>query len=136
MAKETAKYQSSGNLNFYGWVEDGKVIGICGFEVHADKVEIHLISVAEDRQRQGVGGFMVSALQNMYALPFEAETVEEAVGFYRKRGFETTAFADPEGGVKYTCVLGLPLNPGNPRSPACSAGRTAWQVGVRQFLRT
>ena len=105
VAKEAAMYLSSDKLSFYGWVEDGRVIGICGFEVHSDKVEIHLISVAEVRQRQGVGGAMVTALQKMYELPLEAETVEEAVGFYRKRGFDTTPFQHPEWGVKYTCVL-------------------------------
>jgi len=105
VAKEAELYLSSDMLNFYGWVENGEVIGICGFEVHSDKVEIHLISVFEDRQKQGVGSAMVAALQKMYSLPLEAETVEEAVGFYRKRGFETTAFQDPEWGQKFTCIL-------------------------------
>ena len=105
VAKEAETYLSSDKLNFYGWVEGNRVIGICGFEVHSDKVEIHLISVAEDRQKQGVGGAMVDALQKMYELPFEAETVEEAVGFYRKLGFDTMAFMHPEWGEKYTCVL-------------------------------
>ena len=105
VAKEAEKYISSDNLHFYGWVEDDKILGVCGFEVHADKVEIHLIAVTEERHRQGVGTSMVTALQDKYRLPLEAETVEDAVGFYRKRGFDTTAFPDPEWGVKYTCVL-------------------------------
>jgi len=105
VVKEAEKYLSSENLNFYGWVEDDKVVGICGFEVHSNKVEIHLISVAEDRQKQGIGSAMATALQKKYSLPLEAETVEEAVGFYRKLGFQTTAFQHPEWGEKYTCVL-------------------------------
>jgi GNAT superfamily N-acetyltransferase len=105
VAKEAEMYLSSDKLNFYGWVEGDRVVGICGYEIHADKVEIHLISVIEDRQKQGVGGAMVAALQEMYNLPLEAETVDEAVGFYKKRGFVTTAFQHPEWGVKYTCVL-------------------------------
>ena len=105
VAKEAELYLSSDKLNFYGWVEGGRVVGICGYEIHADKVEIHLISVIEDRQKQGVGGAMVTALQEMYSLPLEAETVDEAVGFYKKRGFVTTSFQHPEWGVKYTCVL-------------------------------
>ena len=105
VAKEAGKYLSSDNLNFYGWVEGGKVVGVCGFEVHSDKVEIHLISVIEHRQKQGVGGVMVAALQKMYGLPLEAETVEEAVGFYRKLGFASTAFKHPVWGEKYTCIL-------------------------------
>jgi ribosomal protein S18 acetylase RimI-like enzyme len=105
VAKEAEKYLKSDKLNFYGWVEDGRVIGVCGFEIHGDKIEIHLMSVAEDRQKQGIGSAMVTSLQRMYDLPLEAETVEEAVGFYRKRGFETTAFQHPEWGEKYTCIL-------------------------------
>jgi len=105
VAKEAAMYLASDNLFFHGWVDGGRILGICGFEVHSDKVEIHLISVAEDRQKQGIGSMMVTALQKMYALPLEAETVEEAVGFYRKRGFDITAFPHPEWGEKYTCVL-------------------------------
>lgn len=105
VAKEAEKYLSSDNLHFYGWLDDDKILGICGFEIHAEKIEIHLIAVAEGRHHQGIGSAMVTALRNTYHLPFEAETVEEAVGFYRKSGFETTAFPDPEWGAKYTCVL-------------------------------
>jgi len=105
VAKEGEKYLTSDNLHFYGWVKEGEILGICGFEIHADKVEIHLIAVAEKRHHQGIGSAMVTALRDTYHMPIEAETVEEAVGFYRKRGFRTTAFPDPEWGVKYSCVL-------------------------------
>ena len=69
ITKEAEKYLSSDKLKFYGWVESGEVIGICGCEVHGDKVEIHLISVAEGRQRKGVGSAMVIAMQEMYGIP-------------------------------------------------------------------
>ena len=105
VAEEGEKYLSSDKLHFYGWMKDGEILGVCGFEIHTDKVEIHLIAVAEERHHQGIGSAMVTALQDTYHMPLEAETVEEAVGFYRRRGFETTAFPDPEWGVKYTCVL-------------------------------
>ncbi len=105
VAKEAEKYLSSDNLYFYGWLDEDKILGICGFEIHAEKIEIHLIAVAEERHHQGIGSAIITALQNAYHLPLEAETVEEAVGFYRKSGFETTAFPDPEWGAKYTCVL-------------------------------
>ena len=105
VAKETVKYQVSVSLNFYGWLDNGRVVGICGFEVHADKVEIHLISVAKDMQRKGAGGAMVAALQEMYRLPIEAETDDDALGFYRKCGFMDTAFQHEKLGTRYTCVL-------------------------------
>ena len=110
IVKESEKYLASDALEFYGWIEDGGVIGICGFEVHSHKVELHLISVAGDRQKQGVGSMMVTALQKMHRLPLEAETVDEAVGFYRKCGFVTTAFQHPEWGTKYTCLLKMKAN--------------------------
>ncbi|MDR0424526.1 MAG: GNAT family N-acetyltransferase, partial [Clostridiales Family XIII bacterium] len=40
---------------------------------------IHLIAVAGDCQRQGIGSAMIIALQDKYHLPLEAETVEEAI---------------------------------------------------------
>jgi ribosomal protein S18 acetylase RimI-like enzyme len=104
--KEVEKYLSSSALSFYGWIDGGAVVGVCGFEVRRDKVEIHLISVGKDRRRRGVGGAMVAALQKMYGLPVEAETDDDAVVFYRKLGFETTAFRHPKyGTTRYTCVL-------------------------------
>ena len=110
IAKEAEKYLASEKLDFYGWVEDGRVVGICGYEVHTDKVEIHLISVAEDKQRQGIGSAMVTALEGLYNIPIEAETDDEAVGFYRKRGFRTTAFQHPQWNItRHTCVLNAEL---------------------------
>ena len=105
IAKKAEKYLSSDSLNFYGWVEGGEVIGVCGFEIHDDKVEIQLISVAEDRQRQGIGGAMVRELQEIYYLPIEAETDDDAVDFYRKSGFITTVFQHPKKGKRHACVL-------------------------------
>lgn len=106
VAKEAEKYLSSEKLKFYGWVDEECIVGICGFEVHNDKVEIHLIAVALDRQKSGVGGEMATALQEMYGLPLQAETDDDAVGFYRKRGFETAEFTHPQKGKRHTCVLG------------------------------
>ena len=106
VAKDAARYQASDRLNVYGWIENGEIIGICGFEVHPDKVEIHRMAVATDRQWQGVGGRMIRTLQNMFALPLEAETDDDAVGFYRNCGFEASAFLHPTWNMtRYTCVL-------------------------------
>jgi len=105
VAKEAAKYQSSDSLNFYGWLDSERIVGICGFETHADKVEIHLISVAKDMRGKGIGGAMVTALQKMYRLPTQAETDGDAVDFYRKLGFITTAFKHETLGERHICVL-------------------------------
>lgn len=78
---------SGDDYRFYGWVEDGEVLGICCFVNHGSHVEILTIAVDEHAQRRGVGGAMVSALTRQYGLPLLAETDDGAVDFYRKRGF-------------------------------------------------
>ncbi|MDR1203984.1 MAG: GNAT family N-acetyltransferase, partial [Peptococcaceae bacterium] len=103
--REAEKYQDSGSLCFYGWIENGEVAGICGFEEHAAKVEIHLISVDEPYRGKGIGGAMVAELQNKYHKPIEAETNDDAVDFYRKRGFTATSFTHPLHGKRWACVL-------------------------------
>ena len=77
---------------FYGWLEGNIPVAICGFRVFHDKLEICHIAVDEKYRHEGIGSKMIFALQNKYKLVVEAETDDGAVNFYRKCGFETTAF--------------------------------------------
>jgi len=83
------KYHSHAGWQFFGWVENGELLGICGFEVHTDYVEIQHIAVAKNARGKGVGGKMMTALREKYHMPIEAETDDDAMEFYRKTGFET-----------------------------------------------
>jgi predicted N-acetyltransferase YhbS len=103
--REVELYQNSTGLNFYGYLQNGVTAAICGFEEHPDKIEIHLISVDETLRRKGIGSAMVRELQRIYNKPIEAETTDEAVGFYRKTGFSAESFADPTFGRKWMCAL-------------------------------
>lgn len=109
ISKTMQKYQSNPNLHFYAWIdnkdENGETLGICGFEVRNDKVEIHLISVDEQARGRGIGGNMVNALREMYQRDIEAETDDSAVIFYRKCGFETIEFIHETRGKRHTCLL-------------------------------
>jgi len=104
-AKVVQKYQSNLDLHFYAWIENGETLGICGFEVHSDKVEIHLIAVDEHVRGRGIGVAMVKALQEKYRKDIEAETDDDAVVFYRKCGFETHGFIHETRGKRYACLL-------------------------------
>ncbi|MDR0272354.1 MAG: GNAT family N-acetyltransferase, partial [Clostridiales bacterium] len=97
-------YKNNERLHFYGRIENDEILGICGFEEHFDKIEIHLISVDENARGKGVGGAMVSALKK-YRKPIEAETDDDAVDFYRKCGFDVTVFTHPVRGKRWTCIL-------------------------------
>ncbi|KAF0193741.1 MAG: hypothetical protein FD169_2284 [Bacillota bacterium] len=91
----------------YGWVENDEIVGICGFDVHKDYVEILNIAVAENIRYHGVGGKMTTALWKKYEMMIEVETDDDAVDFYRKRGFSTTA-TQKYGVRRWTCVLAAP----------------------------
>jgi 8-oxo-dGTP pyrophosphatase MutT (NUDIX family) len=106
MANVTGRYRSHESWRLDGWLERGEIIGVCGIEVHADYVEILHIAVAENKRRQGVGGKMVATLQTAYHLPIEAETDDDAVDFYHKCGFETTAIRKYDV-RRWTCVLAV-----------------------------
>lgn len=103
--REVEKYRSTDTLRFYGWVEGSTILGICGFEVHFDKLEIHLTAVDQAFHKQGIGRAMIMALQTQYRLPIEAETDDDALEFYCRCGFETMRFMHPKWGIRYTCVL-------------------------------
>jgi inorganic pyrophosphatase len=93
---------------FYGWLENGEPVAVCGFRVLADKVEICHIAVVENTRRKGIGRAIVAILREKYNMTIEAETDDDAVEFYRKCGFETTALYKEYDGEKYrrwTCVL-------------------------------
>lgn len=102
---EGLKYLGSDRLQFYGWVEGGQVLGICGFEAQTEQVEIHLIAVDKEHHKQGIGGKMIAALRQACPLSILAETDDDAVNFYRKIGFEVTGFQHPRWGMRYTCIL-------------------------------
>jgi len=99
------KYQSRNDANFYAWVENGKTLGICGFDIYNDRVRIRIISVDENTRNRGVGSAMVTALQKMYNRDIEADTNDDAVGFYLKIGFDATEYTDETRGKRYSCVL-------------------------------
>jgi len=106
-AQTIEKYCEYNIWKLFGWVENGKILGICGFEVRADYVKILHISVVEHSRYHGIGSSMLAALQEKYKLAIEAETDDDAVEFYRKIGFETTSI-QKYNVRRWTCVLPMP----------------------------
>lgn len=82
VAKGMARYREHSSWKFFGYVESGEILGVCGFEIHADYVEILHIAVAEHAQKRGIGGSMITTLQDRYGMPIEAETDDNVVEFY------------------------------------------------------
>lgn len=108
--EKVMEYRRHESWQLYSWVENGKIVGICGFEVHSDHVEILNIAVDENFRNRGIGSAMVTALQEKYEMAIKAETDDDAVDFYRKTGFETTAI-QKYNVRRWTCVLPVPKHP-------------------------
>lgn len=107
MAHQIAKYQANPDMLLYGYQVDGELLGVCGLEEHESRVEIYHIAARESARKEGVGSAMIIALQKKYGKPIEAETDDDAVGFYRKCGFETTAI-QKYNVRRWVCVLPFP----------------------------
>ena len=93
---------------FYAWEENGEPMGICGFRVLQDKLEICHIAVSENARGRGCGSAMIAALHSKYNMSIQAETDDDAIGFYRKCGFEATAINKQYGDNtvrRWVCVL-------------------------------
>jgi len=104
MDAKAAEFRRRDDWQLYGWKDNDKVVGVCSFKAHLDYVEILNIAVAENTRHHGIGKAMVIALQGKYKMAVEAETDDDAVAFYRKCGFETTAF-QKYNTQRYTCLL-------------------------------
>jgi len=109
--KEIALINSDDTTQFFAWVEKDIPIGICSYEIHDNKIEVHLIAVAENARGRGIGGAMIRALQARHHKPIEAETDDDAVAFYQKIGFSVHAFSHEMRGQRYTCALPCPTHP-------------------------
>jgi hypothetical protein len=108
-AQKAEEYRTRHNWSLYGWIENGEIVGSCGFKVfHTNRVEIMSIAVVENVRKRGIGSAMVNALRDEFLLPIHAETDDDAVGFYNKVGFETISFIHEKGYKRWACVLATP----------------------------
>ena len=103
-ALKAKDYKSDEKQDIYAWVENGDILGVCGIVVHQNKIEITNISVSEINRHRSIGSSMITALREKYEMVIEAETDDDAVDFYRKCGFETTAF-QKQGFRRWNCIL-------------------------------
>ena len=108
MDRKAAEFRCNENWHLYGWIENGKILGVCGCVIYSDYVEIYNIAVDPNNRKSGIGKAMINAAQEKYNMTLKAETDDGAVEFYRKCGFETEAFMKTYNtGVyqRYKCVL-------------------------------
>jgi ribosomal protein S18 acetylase RimI-like enzyme len=100
-------YESGIGHELYGKVEEGAVVAIVGFAMDdAGGLEIKHIAVRPDYRGKGYGRDLVLGLIEMRnPLRIEAETDDEAVGFYRSIGFTIESLGEKYPGVeRFKCT--------------------------------
>jgi len=81
-----------GNMTFFGWEENGRLVGVMGFQPVKDVTLIRHAYVLPDYQRKGIGENLVNYLKRITntkkLLVGTWEDATWAIGFYQKQGFE------------------------------------------------
>ena len=121
MTKEELSHEM-GSMTFFGWEEEGKLVGVTGFQPVKDVTLIRHAYVLPDYQRKGIGTSLLDHLKLM------TKTKELLVGtwagatwaivFYQKHGFRLMSNKDelltiywsiPQRQIDTSVVLGITM---------------------------
>ena len=106
------KFLQDGTVKIYACFHRDVMEGVIVVSF-ASSCEMEILGIATGLscRGKGVGSYLIHQLVSDYSLhSVHAETDHEAVGFYRKNGFTTTAFPETYHGetvTRYQCKLNL-----------------------------
>ena len=120
MSREELRREMAEGVRFWGYELDGQLAGVMGSQQVWDVTLIRHAYVRVDKQKQGIGGQLLSFLCAQTRRPVLIGTWADAfwaVDFYRKHGFRMVSAAEkdrllrkywsiPEGQRKTSVVLG------------------------------
>jgi ribosomal protein S18 acetylase RimI-like enzyme len=107
--KRVDKYMQNQNIMVFSAKNREMFLGIIVLDISdVNKIIIHDIAVLNNYQSKGIGGSLINHCISVFK-PYQiiAETDDDAVGFYRKFGFDILALGDKYGAgiVRYECTL-------------------------------
>ena len=121
MLKEELRREMK-NMAFFGWEEEGKLVGLMGFQPVKDVTLIRHAYVLPDYQRKGIGIRLLDHLKQMtkskHLLVGTWADASWAIDFYRKQGFELMCNKDellgrywdiPQRQVETSVVLSIKM---------------------------
>ena len=83
--------RESGRMTFFGWEEEGQLVGVIGWEPVRDVTLVRHCYVLSDRQRQGVGSALMrhvmARTRTRRLLVGTWAAAHWAIRFYEKHGF-------------------------------------------------
>jgi GNAT superfamily N-acetyltransferase len=122
MPLEELEGEIAAGVRFWGYEDDGELVGVMGIQPVRDVNLIRHAYVSPARQRHGVGGALLDHLMQAATKRVLVGTwaaAEWAIGFYRRNGFELVSrertaallkdyWAIPERQIETSVVLARP----------------------------
>jgi ribosomal protein S18 acetylase RimI-like enzyme len=106
IAAALERYASDPQWQVWVWETNGRSVCAVGVKVSGAVAEVLHIGTGPRGRGQGAGRALLSGLMTELSLErLEAETDDEAVGFYRRTGFSAEQTEHRGGHVRYRCVL-------------------------------
>ncbi len=91
LSAEELREEIESGVEFYGWVENGALVGVMGIQRVNDVTLIRHAYVLTNRQRSGIGEklliYLLSLAQTVEVLVGTWEAAYWAIRFYEKHGF-------------------------------------------------
>ena len=108
--KKVEQFLNNNSVKIFACFSHGKIVGVMAVSFKEQKkIEIIGIAVDVSTRGKGIGSYMINQVINNYGLlSVYAETDNDAVGFYRKNGFNIMEFSETYGDetvVRYKCEL-------------------------------
>jgi len=99
MSRDELQHEIRAGVNFWGYVEDGNLVGVMGIQQVQDVMLIRHSYVRTARQHRGVGEKLLSFLRLQTTHPILVGTWSEAVWairFYEQHGFRVVSREDKD----------------------------------------
>ena len=97
MSRESLAAEIEAGVQFWGWEEEGKLIGVMGIQDVKDVTLIRHAYVRTARRGRGIGGKLLAHLRSLTGRALLIGTwaaARWAIGFYEKHGFRVVSDAE------------------------------------------
>ena len=99
MSEDDLRHELVSGVRFWGWHEDGELLGVMGIQDVQDVTLIRHAYVRTAKRGHGIGGKLLSQLRNLTSRPVLIGTwaaATWAIDFYKKHGFRLTTPAEKD----------------------------------------
>jgi len=99
MAKDELQYEIDQGVVFWGYEQDGELVGVMGIQHVQDVTLIRHAYVRTAKQNQGIGGKLLSSLRQQATRPLLVGTWADAlwaIRFYEDHGFRLVSWEEKE----------------------------------------